>query len=311
MSIENSPLVSVIIPNYNYAHLIVETLQSVQQQTYKNFECIVVDDGSTDNSVEVISQFAANDERFKLLSKRNGGLSSTRNEGMKIAQGTILAFLDSDDLWEVDKLKNQLNQLVKNNGDVVFSAIQNFRDDKNLDSVSFIEEPLDVYTFLAHNPIMGGSSNFIMKREVFEQVGFYSQDLRSAEDLHYFFRIALAGFKFAYCDTVDVKIRKHDVSMMTNHLKMFYGKLYCFELCLKLFYENVTAIDTFRLKKSFYRKFQNMLWTARGGERKDLIKITYVRFRELIGPGFCFSRVYWKNKKYDRILFYNWWKKKD
>lgn len=310
MSIDHSTLVSVIIPNYNYAHLIIETLESVKNQSYSNLECIIVDDGSTDNSVEVISEYIKGDGRFKLLAKKNGGLSSTRNEGLKLAKGDIIAFLDSDDLWLENKLENQLKVLQDKNSDVVFSAIQNFNEEKDLDIMHFSGEKLDVYTFLAHNPIIGGSSNFIMKRHVFEKVGYYNNDLRSAEDLHYFFRIALNEFKFSYCSYVDVKIRKHSNSMMTNYLKMFYGKLYCYELCLNLFHENITTINQYKLNKSYYRKFQNMLWTARGSKRKDLIRMTYLRFGELLGFKFYFSGPYWKNQKYDIILYYNLWKKK-
>lgn len=305
----DKPSVSIIIPNYNYAHLIEETLESVKNQSYTDFECIIVDDGSTDNSLEVLTEFIALDERFKLLCKTNGGLSSARNEGLKLAQGDYIAFLDSDDLWKVDKLKNQIEAVKTKNVDVVFSSIENFNSEENLDVMYYEEGGLDKYAFLANNPIPGGSSNFLMKRKVFESVGYYNNDLRSSEDLHYFFRIAFNDFKFGFIDSVDVKIRKHAGSMQTNFLKMYFGKLYCFELCFELMLSS-NNVNKSKLEKAYYRKFQNMLWTARSSERTELIKYTYIRFRKLIGFKFYLSAVFFKNFKYDLILYYNLWRRK-
>ncbi|MCM3390678.1 glycosyltransferase [Ureibacillus chungkukjangi] len=100
-------LVSVIINNYNYSQYIAEAIESVLNQTYKNFELIIVDDGSTDSSRDIIDQFyTINPEKIIKIYKKNGGQGSAFNAGLKVASGQVIAFLDSDDYWFHNKLKN-------------------------------------------------------------------------------------------------------------------------------------------------------------------------------------------------------------
>ena len=98
---ENTPLISVIVPCYNQAQYLDECLQSVLDQTYQNWECIIVNDGSPDNTEEIALQWTAKDPRFTYLKKENGGLSSARNAGIEVAQGEWIQFLDCDD--KIDK----------------------------------------------------------------------------------------------------------------------------------------------------------------------------------------------------------------
>lgn len=101
----SSPLVSVLVNNYNYARFLPEALESVLQQTYQNFEIIVVDDGSIDNSREVIESFAVRSKKIKAVFKENGGQASAYNAAVAAARGEILCFLDSDDVWFPEKLE--------------------------------------------------------------------------------------------------------------------------------------------------------------------------------------------------------------
>ncbi len=112
------PLVSVILCNYNYDRFVAEAVESVLEQTYKNFELIIVDDGSTDNSKNVISAY--NDQRIKAVFKENGGQASAFNAGMKLAKGDFIAFLDSDDKWRKNKIEKVVQTYAK--GD--FSVVQ-------------------------------------------------------------------------------------------------------------------------------------------------------------------------------------------
>jgi glycosyltransferase involved in cell wall biosynthesis len=111
-------LISVIIPTYNRAHLIKRSIDSVLSQTYKNLELIIVDDGSTDNTKEVIDSI--NDERLVYIKQKNQGASAARNKGIDIAKGKYIAFNDSDDVWHLDKLEKEITKLKENNADVVF-----------------------------------------------------------------------------------------------------------------------------------------------------------------------------------------------
>ena len=107
-------LVSIIMPSWNTGNFIAESIQSVINQTYKNWELIIVDDCSTDNTDEVVSFYK--DQRIKYLkNEKNSGAAITRNKALREAQGEWIAFLDSDDLWAPEKLEHQIN-FMKNNG---------------------------------------------------------------------------------------------------------------------------------------------------------------------------------------------------
>ena len=106
-----NPTVSVIIPTYNRAHLVDRAIQSVLNQTYKDFELIIVDDGSTDNTEDIIKEFQKKDERIKYIRhEENRGGSAARNTGIKAAKGEYIAFLDSDDEWLPIKLGRQISE---------------------------------------------------------------------------------------------------------------------------------------------------------------------------------------------------------
>ena len=108
-------LVSIITPSYNTAGFIAETIRSVQSQTYPNWEMIIVDDCSSDNTDEVVKPFLADDKRIKYLkNERNSGAAISRNKALRMAQGKWVAFLDSDDLWLPEKLERQLKFMVEN-----------------------------------------------------------------------------------------------------------------------------------------------------------------------------------------------------
>ncbi len=110
MNTYNNNLVSIITPCYNASKFVADTIQSVQEQTYGNLEMIIVDDCSTDNSVDIIRQYAQNDERIKLIaSKTKLGAAKARNLAIKNASGAYIAFLDSDDKWGKDKLERQIS----------------------------------------------------------------------------------------------------------------------------------------------------------------------------------------------------------
>lgn len=105
------PKVSIIVPCYNQAQFLDEALQSVLNQTYVNWECIIVNDGSSDNTEEVAQKWVDKDIRFVYLEKENGGLSSARNAGLAISKGDFLQFLDSDDVLDFEKLEKSIKKI--------------------------------------------------------------------------------------------------------------------------------------------------------------------------------------------------------
>lgn len=119
-------LVSIIIPTYNRAHLITETLDSIKSQTYKNWECIVVDDGSTDNTEKVLKSYTKNDERFRFVKRPKHlpkGANACRNYGFSLSQGQFVNWFDSDDIMLPNKLKRQI-EILSNYNDSPFCISQ-------------------------------------------------------------------------------------------------------------------------------------------------------------------------------------------
>ena len=121
-------MISIIIPVYNVENYLIECLDSVAKQTYTDFEAILVDDGSTDNSGAICDEYAQCDSRFKVFHKANNGLSSARNYGLDRVKGDYLVFVDSDDILSYNALEMCLNTLTENNLDAVFSPLKQFSD---------------------------------------------------------------------------------------------------------------------------------------------------------------------------------------
>lgn len=121
-------LISIIMPSYNSGKYICKSIDSVLRQTYKNFELIIIDDCSNDNTIEIVSSYK--DERIKILkNESNQGAGITRNKGLSLANGRFICFLDSDDYWRDDKLEKQLNFMLFNNIDFCFSAYDRVSED--------------------------------------------------------------------------------------------------------------------------------------------------------------------------------------
>ena len=110
--IGDSPLISVVVPAFNASQTIRETLRTISQQTYRNLEVIVVDDGSTDNTAALVQEHSLHDPRFRLISQMNGGVASARNTGVHASSGEFIAFIDADDLWHPSKLEKQIAVLL-------------------------------------------------------------------------------------------------------------------------------------------------------------------------------------------------------
>lgn len=134
------PLVSIIVPCYNQGQYLAEALQSVNNQTFPNWECLIIDDGSTDNTNEIAKLFVNKDSRFIYHYKNNGGVSSTRNFGLENAKGEYVQFLDCDDVLDSGKLELSLDKLEfdkNNNKRIVISNFRMFTNDIAISSPPF------------------------------------------------------------------------------------------------------------------------------------------------------------------------------
>lgn len=184
------PIVSVIIPAYNAEKTILATLESVQKQTLSDIELIVIDDGSTDRTVEITN--AVQDSRVKVFSYQNSGVSVARNQGIQQAVGDFISFIDADDSWTSDKLQLQLKALQKNPDAGVAYSWTTFVDEKG--NVLYEQEPIfhegNVYPqLLVENFILNGS-NVLIRRRFVEAVGEFYAPLKYAEDWEFYIRLA-------------------------------------------------------------------------------------------------------------------------
>ena len=199
-------MISVVIPLYNKEKSIRATLESVRAQSYTDWECIVVDDGSTDKSREVAEQFKIEDSRFKILSKPNGGVCSARNRGIIEAKGYYIALLDGDDLWDKDFLKEQVI-LIHDFPEAKMWGI-NFAEMKDGQLVRKLETKLpEGYRGYVDNYFeMKGrvsdlfcSSSVVIRRDVFDKIGMFDERIKYAEDSDMWFRI-IATHRVAFYD---------------------------------------------------------------------------------------------------------------
>nr|MCR4662547.1 glycosyltransferase [Endomicrobiaceae bacterium] len=159
---DNTDLISVIIPTYNRAHLIKRSVESVLNQTYKNLELIIVDDGSTDNTKEVID--SVNDKRIIYTYQTNQGVSAARNKGIDLAKGKYIAFQDSDDVWHTDKLEIQIQKLKENNADIIYTKRIVFG---NLRKKILPKESIEGFLDKKELPLTVAPSTLLGKREIF------------------------------------------------------------------------------------------------------------------------------------------------
>jgi glycosyltransferase involved in cell wall biosynthesis len=218
-------LVSIIIPTYNRADLIGETIQSVIDQTYTNWELIIVDDGSDDNTGEVIRNFnQINIQYYKI--EHSGNLGKVRNIGMKAAKGKCIAFLDSDDIWLPQKLECQLTLLDQYpNTSFVFGHAEQFGPGAisppelenlfvgNIFEAQLLEERFVIYP-----------STFLFKIETINKVGYLSERWTGGGDVDFFYRI---GYHYPCIFTNErlVKMRKHKKSTSQQLGDITYAEL--------------------------------------------------------------------------------------
>jgi teichuronic acid biosynthesis glycosyltransferase TuaG len=240
MSSEN--LVSIITPMYNAQSYIVETINSVINQTYTNWEMIIIDNCSTDNSREIVENI--NDSRIKLikLSYNSGGPARPRNIGIDNAKGEYIAFLDADDVWLPNKLEVQIKYMVDENLD--FSSTREIYIDEESKSLpktkkdfllQFLTRKHDFNAILLHNFIV--NSSVIGKKDIFKKFRFDEDKMLIAiEDYYLWLELFMNNYKYAYLQEslVKYKIILNSAVDRTNKLKNQIRRNYVFsKLCVK------------------------------------------------------------------------------
>jgi glycosyltransferase involved in cell wall biosynthesis len=225
-------MISVIIPCYNYGHLIAETIDSVLNQSYADIEIIVIDDGSTDNTTEVLSGYTAKHNQVKYYKYENAGLGTARNRGLEKVTGQYIQFLDADDLIESKKFEVQLKLFASHpEADVVYGSVRYFKNnafdlsDRLLTYWGPDKEWMpktsgkgeDIYS----NTFKGNFSHLsspLFKKELVDKVGGFDNEISAVADYHFLLRCVVAGAYFYYHDTADTYslVRWHPDNMSRN-----------------------------------------------------------------------------------------------
>lgn len=208
------PEVSVIIPTYNSAHYVVEAVESVLAQTYQDVEILVIDDGSKDETAQVMKRYK---KQVRYIQQENSGVAVARNRGVQASRGDYIAFLDADDTWSREKLERQMDALVRHpHYRVCYSALTIADADLRLLSISRSQKSESTLeALLTRGNVVATPSSVICERALFDLVGGFDPTLSQCADWDMWVRLA-AQTEFLYMDEPLVTYRQHSSNMSRN-----------------------------------------------------------------------------------------------
>jgi glycosyltransferase involved in cell wall biosynthesis len=226
MTIINYPMVSVIIPAYNAAEFLPATIASVQGQTFSDWELLIINDGSTDDTVTVVRQYQETNHNIHLIHQLNQGVSTARNLGVENSKGQIIAFLDADDQWLPHKLQQHLEHFKSNSRlGVSFAQVEILTqtgEPTGQVSSSRLTNLQPEY-LLSENPTTT-TSNWVVRKEVFAQVGGFSPDMSYSEDLEWLLRVICTGnWEIVGINQVLTRYRTSSAGLSSNLYRMEAG----------------------------------------------------------------------------------------
>lgn len=216
-------LVSIIVPCYKQAHYLGQALQSVLEQNYSNWECIIVNDGSPDNTELVAKEWVAKDSRFQYLYKENGGLSSARNAGIKSSKGEFILPLDADDILYPDYLKKMIPVLSKNRNLGIVSCYTKFFWNTQTNIIHELKPIGSNYRDLMFENKLIATS--LYRKKCWEEVGGYDETMKQGfEDWEFWLNVTKRGWQFQFVEEFLFYYRKSKKSMLVdtinNHAEM-------------------------------------------------------------------------------------------
>ncbi|HEX9930540.1 MAG TPA: glycosyltransferase family A protein [Pyrinomonadaceae bacterium] len=271
----NQPSVSVIIPNYNYGRFLSEAIDSVLAQTYSNVEIVVVDDGSSDNSLEILAEYEK--KGIKVVRQKNSGVGAARNTGVKNSSGDLIAFLDADDVWLPRKIEKQVERLLSNRDfGLVTCAIREFDAAGNTiygETHAKGKEGWCAEDILLFKPVTPGpGSSTLIWRELFEKTGGFDErkEMHPLEDWEFLYRAARIS-QIAFVPEALVEYRNHGTNGHLNTPR--------FERSLLLAYKKIFETadkQTLKLRRRCYGNLYKMVAGSYllAGEYKNFLKNT-------------------------------------
>lgn len=246
-----NPTVSVIIPSYNHAHFLPFSVESVLRQTFADYEIVIVDDGSTDNSQQVVAQYS--DSRIRYIFQKNKGLAGARNTGIREARGEYLAFLDADDLFAETKLEVQVGWLRDHPSAGLVAGGWNLIDDKG--------HILEVYHPGPDFPDMSLKGwlrdchvcpvSLLVRRDWVVKIGGFDETLRQVEDWDMWLRLAYAGCPMGWVDEIVCSYRLSAGQMTKNAAVQKYSSV---QMMDKFYCQTDLPLDVQKMRADLYTR---------------------------------------------------------
>ncbi|RIZ71942.1 MAG: glycosyltransferase [Methylococcales bacterium] len=223
----SSPLVSIITPVYNGEQYLSEAIESALAQTYQNFELLIINDGSTDNSAEIIKPFLK-DSRVIYIEQKNAGVAAARNTAIKQARGKYIGFLDQDDCWLPDKLSTQI-QFLEKKPELAF--VHSRQDYIQADGVVITDYPKDWVTDLHGNCFVElfkrnriSVLTVLLRKKVIDEIGFFNEAVSRVDDYELWLRIC-SKYPIDFQDEKLALYRCHDTNASHEYVKMEQAEL--------------------------------------------------------------------------------------
>ena len=298
---------SIIVPLYNKQNSIVATLQSVLAQTYQNFEIVVVDDGSTDNSAQVVEDFIHASRlsplAFRLIRKPNGGVCSARNRGIQEAKYDYIALLDGDDLWDEHYLEEQV-KLIQDFPEAKMWGI-NFAEMSNGKLIRTLPTGLpEGYRGYVENyfQIPGRisdlfhSSAVVIHKDTFDNVGYFDKRIKYAEDCDMWYRI-ITTYPVVFYDRILVFYRQdaenralHRKIMLRDYLPFYVDKYKAYK-DNKVFYMWINRRSANMIRRYYFAPMPNQLEDAKLAANKLDYSVIPYKYRFLFKAPYCIAVV--------------------
>ena len=218
-------LISVVLPVFNGDKYLSEAIESILNQTYINFEFIIINDGSTDNSLTIIENYRVKDNRIVVISQENKGLIASLNEGIRIANGSYIARMDADDISLPGRFEEQIGFMEENSLDICGTSIQLFNEKQEYSIWNYPKEDKDIKFLLMFMSTFAHPS-VLMKKEIFNALKY--QEFKHAEDYKLWTDIALSGFRMGNLNKVLLKYRYH--SEQTSKKNNYEQRTRAFEI---------------------------------------------------------------------------------
>ncbi|MBR3897728.1 MAG: glycosyltransferase [Bacilli bacterium] len=299
------PLISVIVPIYNSEKYLDKCLDSISNQSYKNLEIILINDGSTDSSLDICKKWKKKDKRIVLIDRENKGVSESRNEGLEIAKGDYISFVDSDDYLDKDCFKT----LMKNNKDYDIIVFNYYITNHNIKKIGITDDiQNDFLTEIFYNNVKGYLWNKLYKKALLNRVKF-DKTITMCEDLLFNYRIACKkNINYYYCNlplyyyfqNENSAVKKFDSDLtkfyayiqiieLLNNFKYAEDKKVEFMISYKCFKEkNIYVRNDEQIEKRYKMYIKDIL--LKKSKVKNKLKILFITL---------FPKIYMKMKESD------------